>query len=79
MGIITDRADFAETYQNLVSINESQVLVVSPPESDSTAEIITQWVQERAHIGQPPRQLVTFQEFLSMTEAVYDGVLLPQG
>ena len=76
VGIITDRTDFAERYQDLVTVSQNQVLVVSPSESASAAEIITQWVQERAHYtGQLPRQLVSYQEYLSASEAIYADIL----
>lgn len=76
VGIITDRTDFAEGYQDLVTVSQNQVLVVSPSESASAAEIITQWVQERAHhTGQLPCQLVSYQEYLFATEAVYADLL----
>jgi len=76
VGIITDRTDFAERYQDLVTVSQNQVLVVSPSESASAAEIITQWVQERAHhTGQLPCQLVSYQEYLFATEAVYADLL----
>ncbi len=76
VGIITDRTDFAERYQDLVTVSQNQVLVVSPFESASAAEIITQWVRERAHhTGQLPCQLVSYQEYLFATEAVYADLL----
>jgi len=75
VGIITDRTDFAERYQDLVTVSQNQVLVVSPSESASVAEIITQWVRERAHTGQLACQLVSYQEYLFATEAVYADLL----
>lgn len=75
VGIITDRTDFAETYQDLVTVSQNQVLVVSPSESVSAAEIITQWVRERAHTRQLACQLVSYQEYLFATEAVYADLL----
>lgn len=75
VGIITDRADFAETYRDIVKIDKNQVVVVSPFESSSAAGMIEQWVRERAHNVQPSHQLVSYQEYLSANEAIYADLL----
>lgn len=75
VGIITDRGDFAETYRDVVTLNKNQVLVVSPTEASSSAEMIAQWVQERASSEPSLQQLVSFQEYLSSTERIYTDVL----
>lgn len=74
VGIITDRPDFGETYRDLVTINKNQVLVVCPSAS-TAAEMITEWVQERARARKLSRQLFTYQEYLSATEEVYADAL----
>lgn len=75
LGIITDRADFVETYQELMTLDKDQVLVVPPSESSSAAEMVRQWVGKRADIRQPPDQLISYEEYLSANEAVYQDVL----
>lgn len=75
IGVITDRTDFTKMYRNLVTIGKNQVLVVYPSESSSAAEMITQWVQERARTTQPAQQHITYQEYLSTTESVYIDLL----
>jgi len=75
LGIITDRPDFAETYRDIVTLNSSQVLVVSPSETSSSAEMITQWIRERTYAEQISHQLISHQEYLSSTEKIYADVL----
>lgn len=75
VGIITDRADFAETYLDIMKIDKNQVMVVSPSESSSAAEMISQWVEDRAHIEQQPHQLISYQEYLSANESAYTNLL----
>jgi len=75
VGIITDRSDFAETYRDVVTLSKNQVLVVSPTEAFSSAEMITQWVRDRVHTELSSHQLVSFQEYLSSNEKIYADVL----
>ena len=75
VGIITDRSDFAETYRDIVKIDKNQVMVVSPSESSSAAEMISRWVKDRAHIEQRPHQLISYQEYLSANESIYTSLL----
>jgi len=75
VGIITDRPDFAETYRNIVEIDKNQSLVVSPSESSSAAQMIEQWIRERVQNGQSSRQLISYQEYLSVNEAIYANIL----
>ena len=75
VGIITDRADFAETYRNIVEIDKNQVIVISPSESSSAAEVISQWVKGRGQNIQSSHQLVSYQEYLSANEAIYANIL----
>ena len=75
VGIITDRQDLAETYRDVVSLNEEQILVISPTKASSSAKKITQWIQERARSELTLHQLVSFQEYLATTERTYTGVL----
>lgn len=75
VGIITDRGDFAETYRDILTLDKNQVLLISPTEASSSAEMIAQWIQERARTKQIPRQLISYQDYLSSTEKIYDEVL----
>jgi glycosyltransferase involved in cell wall biosynthesis len=75
IGIITDRPDFAQTYRGLVTTDASQVLLVSPSEPSSASEMIAQWVAQRANKRQPSCQLVSYEEYISANEAVYEEVL----
>lgn len=75
VGIITDRTDFVETYQDLMDVSKSQVLVVSPSEPSSVAEKISHWVLERGWREQPSRQLIDYHKYLSATEVIYNNLL----
>jgi len=75
VGIITDRTDFAETYLDVVKADKNQVLAVPSPEPYSSAEMIRQWVEERAHPEQQPHQLISYQEYLSANETIYARLL----
>ena len=75
VGIMTDRADFAETYRDIVEIDKNQVITISPSESSSAAEVISQWVKGREHNMKSSHQLVSYQEYLSANEAIYSGIL----
>ena len=75
MGIITDQADFAETYGDIVEIDKNQVILISPSESSSAAEVISQWVKDRAQNIQSSHQLVSYQEYLSANETIYANIL----
>ncbi len=75
VGIITDRQDFKDTYRDIVAFNENQVLVVSPTDSELSAELITRWAKDRNSSKPDPQPLASFQEFLLSSEAVYADVL----
>ncbi len=75
VGIITDRQDFTDTYRDIVTFNTNQVLVVSPTDSELSAELITRWVQDRISTEPDLQPLVSFQEFLLSNEVVYADVL----
>ena len=75
VGIIADRLGITETYRDIMTLDENHVLVVSPTEASSSAEIITQWVEERARSKQIPYKLVSYQDYLSSTEKIYHEVL----
>ncbi|MFC1974751.1 glycosyltransferase, partial [Chloroflexota bacterium] len=74
-GIITDRADFVESYQDIVEIGKNQIVVVSPSESASSAAKIKQWIKDREHDKDSSYLLVDFQEYLSINEDTYASIL----
>jgi len=75
VGIITDRADFIETYRDIVEIDKNQVIVISPSEPSSATEMIEPWVRERARNIQSPHPLVSYQKYLSANESIYTNIL----
>ncbi len=75
VGIITDRQDFTDTYQDIITLNKNQVLVVSPTDSEVSAGLITQWVQARISTELDLQPMVSFQEYLLSNEVVYADVL----
>lgn len=75
VGIITDRADFTKTYQDFVTINEDQILVIQPSEPAMAAEDIVQWVSKRALVRRPASQIITYRDYLAATEALYSNIL----
>ena len=76
VGIITDRADFIETYRDIVEIDKNQVIVISPSELSSATEMIEPWIRERARNIQSPHPLVSYQEYLSANESIYANILV---
>jgi len=75
VGIITDRTDFAETYQGLVTISDDQVLVVRPTEPSLTVKAIVQWIDRLDGARRPATQLVTYQDYIAATEDIYSSIL----
>ncbi len=75
VGIITDRKDFAETYQDIITLDKNQVLVVPPTNSGVSATLITQWVQDCVNCELNPHPLISFREYLSSNEEVYADII----
>ena len=75
VGLITDRPDFIETYQDIVALNSGQVMLVSPSEITSFSETITKWIREQSSVKQIPHQLVSYQDYLLSTEKIYENSL----
>jgi len=75
VGIITDRKNFPDTYRDLMTIKENQVLLVDPSDHIMAAKMIKRWIQEQVYTHQSSRQLVGHNEWLSANEAVYGSVL----
>lgn len=75
IGIITDRADFAETYADIVKAEQNQVLVVSPRDYLQSANAVAQWVQSRALAASTPYQGISYQDYLLALEETYEVLL----
>lgn len=75
IGIITDQVDFVETYKDIVRQDGNQVIVVSPNESSSAAETIRRWAEDLGHIERQPKQLISYQEYISSTEDIFANIL----
>lgn len=75
VGIITDRLDFKDTYQDIFRINSDQVLQISLSETSLFSETITKWIRERTHTDQKQYQLINHQDYLLSTEKVYEQLL----
>ena len=76
VGIVTDRADLADTYADAVVPAEGQILAVLEKDSPAaSARRITSWLQEcrRSPAFQPTRR-ASFAEYICANEAVYDAV-----
>jgi glycosyltransferase involved in cell wall biosynthesis len=75
VGIVTDRADFADTYTDIVKTDQNQVLVVSPRDYLQSANAVAQWIQARALAANKPYLRISYQDYLLDLEETY-GVLL---
>jgi hypothetical protein len=75
LGIITDRLNFAETYRDIVTLNQDQVLVVSPFETSLSASRIEQWVEKRAFVDHNSNQRIKFQEYITLNKMIYVDIL----
>lgn len=73
VGIITDDADFSRHYENLVSINEDQVLLINPEEIFSTSRAITNWLTDKWS-RKPATQKVSFSDYVASRERIYEGL-----
>jgi len=75
VGIITDRADFVDSYRDLVIPSNNQVLIIPNSRPSSAAEMIAEWIQERPPIKLVPSHMITFDQYLSTTEDIYAELL----
>jgi len=75
IGIVTDRADFAKTYADIVKAEQNQVLVVSPRDYLQSANAIAQWVQARELTSSTPYQRISYQDYLLAMEETYEVLL----
>jgi hypothetical protein len=75
VGIITDRADFAESYRSVMKIDQNNIIVVSSSETSTSASQIKDWIAARERRRILSRQLLTFNDYLMANEALYASVV----
>jgi len=73
VGIITNYADFQKDYENIISINDNQVLVINPAELFSTSSAITSWITKK-WVRKPATQKVSFSDYMAANEKIYEGL-----
>lgn len=73
VGIITDRPEFGDTYADVVTLTDDQVLSVSPDKPMESAEIIKAWLNRRKKTT--PQITVTFSDYLTLNEKIYASIL----
>jgi glycosyltransferase involved in cell wall biosynthesis len=74
VGIITDRPDLVDTYRDIFSLGDDQVLVVPLASPPSAANAVRDWVRTRRRFP-VPRQEVSFEDYLSLNEELYSAVV----
>ncbi len=74
VGVITDRADFANTYRLLVTADEDHILTVPSQSPERAADAIRNWLIGRRRLP-VPKQLTTFNQYLQETESSYQRAL----
>lgn len=75
VGIVTDRADFAQWYRSLVSTGDDHILITTPDEPGLASEEIRSWICSRKRLP-TPRQIVSFDTYLSANEAIYESIIV---
>ena len=73
VGIITNDANFSKHYENLISINENQVLLINPAELFATSSAITNWITKK-WVRKPATQKVSFQDYIAANEKIYGSL-----
>ncbi|MFC2072342.1 hypothetical protein ACFLUU_06515 [Chloroflexota bacterium] len=76
IGIITDRQNLYRTYESVFEIKKNQVLVVSPTETEASAQKISEWLHERENTVLNPIWKVSFQDYLLSQEILYEKILI---
>ena len=75
VGIITDRADFAETYRGIFNLDNNQVLVITSPVASTAAECVSQWIKNRNYNIQSSNPLISYSEYITANEGMYSDIL----
>jgi len=75
VGIITDRADFKRTYENVISIKDDHILVIQPSEPALAASAIANWLDGRGNKEKKASQLVSFSEYIAANEKIYESII----
>jgi hypothetical protein len=70
VGIITNYAGFQKDYENIISINENQVLLINPAELFATSSAITNWLSKK-WVRKPAAQRVSFSDYIAANEKIY--------
>jgi hypothetical protein len=73
VGIITNYAGFQKDYENIISINDNQVLVINSSELFSTTSAITNWLGKK-WVRKPATQKVSFSNYVAENEKIYQGL-----
>lgn len=79
IGIVTDRADFLETYSDVVNIGPRQVLAVSPKDYLQSAKAIAEWIQEVPRSTTASCQKISYKDYVSLSEKTYGTLLAANG
>ena len=79
IGIVTDRADFLETYSDVVNIGPRQVLAVSPKDYLQSAKAIAEWIQEVPRSTTASCQKISYKDYVSLSEKTYETLLAANG
>jgi glycosyltransferase involved in cell wall biosynthesis len=75
IGVITDRADFMETYSDVMNVAPRQVLTVSPKKYLQSAEAIVEWIQELPRARDASYQKIRYEDYVSLSEKTYETLL----
>ena len=73
VGIITNYTGFKKDYENIISINDNQVLVINSSELFSTTSAITNWLGKK-WVRKPAAQKVSFSYYMAANEKIYEGL-----
>jgi len=73
VGIITNYAGFQKDYENIISINDNQVLLINPAELFATSSAITNWLTKK-WVRKPAAQNVSFSYYMAANEKIYEDL-----
>ncbi len=73
VGIITNYTGFKKDYENIISINDNQVLVINSSELFSTTSAITNWLSKK-WVRKPAAQKGSFSYYMAANEKIYEGL-----
>jgi hypothetical protein len=73
VGIITNYAGFQKDYENIISINDNQILLINPAELFATSSAITNWLTKK-WVRKPATQKVSFSYYMAANEKIYEDL-----